>query len=131
MVVPSQPKLRAKSSGPQATEAGEPRPLKPLIILVSLSAAAIVAALVGLSPALWSGRSSASGAEAVSERLPTGTIAESDIEFCRRLTFDENGRVFQDAVPCDRANIRDARGQLVPAGTIRRLDAISKSFAGH
>lgn len=131
MVVPSQAKVRSKPSGTQATRGREPRQLKPLIIFVSLSAAVIVATLVGLSPALLSGRFSASVAEAVSEPLPTGTIAESDIEFCKRLRFDENGRVFRDAVPCDQGNVRDARGQPVPAGTIRRLDAISKSFAGH
>ncbi len=63
--------------------------------------------------------------------MPTGAIAESDIEFCKRLRFDDNGRAFQDVVPCDQSSIRDARGQPVPVGTIHRLDAISKSFSGH
>lgn len=63
--------------------------------------------------------------------MPTGTIAETDIEFCRRLRFNDDGRVFQDAVQCDQSGVRDARGQPVPVGTMRRLDAISKSFSNH
>lgn len=65
------------------------------------------------------------------EPVPTGTIPESDMEFCKRLKFDDSGRLFQDVVPCDQSGPRDARGQPVPVGTMRRLDAISKSFSGH
>jgi hypothetical protein len=62
--------------------------------------------------------------------LPTGTIAESDIPVCRRLTFGSKGQIVRDVVPCD-GSVRDARGQPVPVGTMQRLDAISKAFAGH
>jgi hypothetical protein len=67
----------------------------------------------------------------LSEPVPTGTIPENDAEFCKRLKFDDSGRVFQDVVPCDQSGPRDARGQPVPVGTMHRLDAISKSFGGH
>lgn len=66
--------------------------------------------------------------EAVPES--TGTVAESDTPLCRRLTFDNKGEVVRDVVPCD-GSVRGAHGQPVPIGTIQRLDAISKSFAGH
>lgn len=65
----------------------------------------------------------------VLEPLPTGTIAGNDREFCKRVRFDDSGRVFRDVVPCDGASAGDARGE--PVGTRRRLDAISKSFSGH
>lgn len=116
---------------PSKAKAGQPRRSKLWVTLVSLSTVAGVTALAGFSPAFFSGRSSAVVGDSASERLPTGTIAESDIEFCKRLRFDDNGRVFQDVVSCDQSSIRDARGQPVPVGTVRRLDAISKSFSGH
>jgi len=72
------------------------------------------------------------GGTAVAETPGLGQpIAEGDIEFCKRLRFDDHGRVFHDVVPCDQSSMRDARGQPVPVGTVRRLDAISKSFSGH
>jgi hypothetical protein len=90
------------------------------------------AALVGLSlVVLVPGGAPRTAAGSGSELAPTGTIAQSDQDFCRRLRFDDAGRVFQDVVPCDGAPARDAHGQPVPAGTMRRLDAISKSFSGH
>jgi hypothetical protein len=89
------------------------------------------AVLIALSHVLFSGRSSIAARDTASESVQTGTIAESDREFCKRLRFDETGRAFQDVVPCDGDTVRDARGQPVPQGTMHRLDAISKSFAGH
>ena len=47
------------------------------------------------------------------------------------MKFDnDNGRTIEQFKPCDNAGILDANGVPVPVGTIRRLDAISKSFSG-
>jgi hypothetical protein len=107
-----------------------PRQLKKSTILIALSTAVGVATLAFSAPVFLK-RAAVSGTESSSEPLPTGTIADGDREFCKRLRFDDDGRIFQDAVPCDQSSVRDARGQPVPVGTIRRLDAISKSFSGH
>lgn len=130
-MVPPKAKIRANPGVTPATgRGGRPRS-KPWIILVSIGIAAGVTALVGFSPALWPNGSSASVRESVSESLPTGTIADSgDVELCKRLRFNDDGRVLHDVVPCGQSSTRDARGQPVPAGTMRRLDAISKSFGG-
>ncbi len=96
------------------------------MIVVSLG----VAALAGFSPRLFSAGSSTTVTEAVPESLSTGAIAETGILACRRLTFDSKGQIVRDVVPCD-GSVRDARGQPVPVGTMQRLDAISKAFAGH
>ncbi len=100
------------------------------MIVVSFGVAGGVAALAGFSPRFFSAGSSTAVTEAVPESLPTGAIAETDIPVCRRLTFDGKGRIVRDVVPCD-GSVRDARGQPVPVGTMQRLDAISKAFAGH
>lgn len=129
-MVPSNPKLRVKSGAAQASRHGQQRRLT-WIILLSLSTVAGAAVLVGFLPALFSGRSSITATDSASESVPTGTIADSDREFCKRLTFDDSGRAFRDVVPCDGESTRDARGQPVAVGTMHRLDAISKSFSGH
>jgi hypothetical protein len=125
----SQANTGASSTAPAARRA-QPRRSKNWMIVLSLSIAGGAAALAGFSPWLFSQRSSATLREAASESLPTGTIAESDADVCKRLTFDDHGQVVRDVVPCD-GSVRDAHGQPVPAGTIQRLNAISKSFAGH
>lgn len=127
-MVPSNTKMRVKSGATQASRHGQQRRLT-WITLLSLSTVAGAAVLVGFLPALFSGRSSIAATDSAS--VPTGTIAESDREFCKRLTFDDSGRAFRDVVPCDGESTRDARGQPVAVGTMHRLDAISKSFSGH
>lgn len=121
---------RTKSGSAQAPSRGR-RARWSWIAIVSLGAIASAAVLVGLSTALFSDRSSIAVTGSASESVPTGAIAESDREFCKRLRFDDSGRAFQDVVPCDGGSSRDARDQPVPQGTMRRLDAISKSFSGH
>lgn len=101
------------------------------VILISVSTAVGMAALAYFSVPIFLQKPAITATGSSSDRLPTGTIAEGDIEFCKRLRFDDNGRAVQDVVPCDQSSIRDARGQPVPVGTIHRLDAISKSFSGH
>jgi hypothetical protein len=126
---PAQAKIRANSAAARAARRGRSRRSKNWMIVVSLGVAGGVAALAGFSPWLFSAGSSTTVSEAVPESLPTGTIAESDIPVCRRLTFDNKGQIVRDVVPCD-GSVRDARGQPVPVGTMQRLDAISKAFAG-
>lgn len=126
----SNTKLRVKPDSMQPPQRGQLRRLSWVIVL-SLSTAAGAAVLVGFSPALFSGRSSIRVTDSASESVPTGAIAESDREFCKRLRFDDSGRAVRDVVPCDGENSRDARGHPVAAGTMHRLDAISKSFSGH
>ncbi len=46
------------------------------------------------------------------------------------MKFDnDSGRPIGQFKPCDTADILDANGVPMPTGTIRRLDAISKSFS--
>jgi hypothetical protein len=105
--------------------------LRNWMIFVAFVAMGGVVALAGLLPALFSKGSSATAREPASDGTSTAAIAPSETRFCKRLRFDDIGRAFQDVVPCDGESARDARGQPVPVGTIRRLDAISKSFFGH
>jgi hypothetical protein len=130
MTNPSQLKIRAHRASAQAARRGQSRRSKNRIMLLSLGVVAGTAALMGFSPWLLWNRSSVMVTGAIPESFPTGTIAESDTPVCRRLTFDDKDQIVRDVVPCD-GSVRDARGQPVPLGTIQRLDAISKSFAGH
>lgn len=68
---------------------------------------------------------------AIADAARTGTIEISAMgDRCRRMKFDnDDGRVIENFKPCDNVSILDANGVQVPVGTIRRLDAISKSFS--
>jgi hypothetical protein len=127
---PSQLKVIANPAAARPTRRGESRRSTNWKIILSLSVALGLLALVGFAFGFISVRSSHAITEAAPEAMPTGTIAESDTPVCKRLTFDRNGQVVRDVVPCD-GSVRDARGQPVPIGTMERLNAISKSFAGH
>jgi hypothetical protein len=129
MTNPSQLKIHGHRASTQAARRGQSRRSKNRAMLLSLGIVAGTAALAGFSPWLLWNRSSVTVTGAVPDSFPTGTIAENDTPVCRRLTFDDKGQVVRDVVPCD-GSVRDARGQPVPIGTIQRLDAISKSFAG-
>jgi hypothetical protein len=55
----------------------------------------------------------------------------SDRDGCSQETFDnQTGRMNRSQQPCE-ATVYDSHGAPIPVGTIHRLDAISKSFAGH
>ena len=61
-------------------------------------------------------------------------VMAADGDRCKQLKFDnDTGRIDQDATPCDNNNkvIFDKTGAPVPVGTVRRLDAISRSFLAH
>jgi hypothetical protein len=64
--------------------------------------------------------------------LRTAKITKaSDGNGCSQEIFDnQTGRMNRSQQPCE-ATVYDSRGAPVPVGTIHRLEAISKSFAGH
>ena len=48
---------------------------------------------------------------------------------CRDLIFNnDTGKMAETVKPCEASVVQDAKGIPVPVGTVRRLDAISKSF---
>jgi hypothetical protein len=57
---------------------------------------------------------------------------QTDNERCELVKFDNySGRTIENNRHCETtAIVRDARGVPVPAGTVHRLDSISKSFLG-
>ena len=58
-------------------------------------------------------------------------VLQTDDQRCQRMTFDNStGRALDAFKPCENLERRDASGVPVPMGTMHRLDAISKSFAG-
>jgi hypothetical protein len=64
--------------------------------------------------------------------LRTAKITKnSDRDGCSQEIFDnQTGRMNRSSQPCE-ATVYDSHGAPVPVGTIHRLEAISKSFAGH
>lgn len=57
-------------------------------------------------------------------------LVEIDPARCRQFVFDnDSGRILPSSAPCEQ-NATDAHGNPVPTGTVRRLDAISRSFSG-
>lgn len=86
-----------------------------------------------MSPKSVTATNSPPAATAMPERdIRTARITRnSDGNGCSQQIFDnQSGRMFQSQKPCDMTEY-DANGVPVPAGTIHRLDAISKSFPGH
>jgi len=66
-------------------------------------------------------------------RAHTGTIVlQRDNGRCEQRRFDnDTGKIVDMAsAPCDDQAIKDAHGVLVPQGTVRRLDTISRAFSG-
>jgi len=71
---------------------------------------------------------STAGVDAETDR--TGKIVmQASSGQCKKMKFDnQNGAVTEDSSPCDDKLVFDSHGVPVPQGTVRRLDAISKSF---
>jgi hypothetical protein len=63
-------------------------------------------------------------------RMRTATIVLEPIaNRCRQVIFDnDTGRSVEINKPCEKTVILDDNGVPIPHGTVRRLDAISKSF---
>jgi hypothetical protein len=74
----------------------------------------------------------ADGRSANLQDVTVGAIVlQTDDQRCQRMTFDNStGRALDAFKPCEKPELLDANGVPVPTGTMHRLDAISKSFAG-
>lgn len=59
-------------------------------------------------------------------------VVETDLDHCRQFTFDnDTGEIFGgDIRPCEGEGDPSASNMPKPIGTMRRLDAISRSFLG-
>jgi hypothetical protein len=56
-------------------------------------------------------------------------LVETTPGHCRQFTFDnDSGRILPGPASCEQGTV-DAQGHPVPAGTMSRIDAISKSFS--
>jgi hypothetical protein len=64
--------------------------------------------------------------------MGVGSISQqTDKGRCELVKFDNySGRTIEYSKHCETNVVRDAQGIPVPAGTVRRLDSISKSFLG-
>jgi len=64
--------------------------------------------------------------------MGVGSISQqTDKGRCELVKFDNySGRTIELSKRCEANVVRDAHGIPVPAGTVRRLDSISKSFLG-
>jgi hypothetical protein len=132
---------RAASS---ATAPARPRPalprkqerrrgLIPSACVLLVGGAIAVVVLATMSPKSVTATNPTPVTAAIPERdLRTARITtNSDGNGCSQQIFDnQSGRMFRSQKPCDTTEY-DASGVPVPAGTIHRLDAISKSFPGH
>lgn len=67
---------------------------------------------------------------AIGEARPrtAAIVLQGDLGRCQQFTFDnDTGQISGDGRPCDPGVNPNAPG---PVGTVRRIDAISKSFSG-
>ena len=101
-----------------------------MLLAAALTAVVVVAAE---SP-IWvhASKSPQTAAAIPDSDLRTAKITKSsDGAECWQTIFDnQTGRMTRSRQPCE-ATAYDGNGTPVPAGTIHRLDAISKSFSGH
>ncbi len=66
---------------------------------------------------------------AARSQIGTITLDPGSASNCRKMIFDnQTGRVTETNTPCEQV-VRDETGAPKPVGTLRRLDAISKSFS--
>ena len=58
-------------------------------------------------------------------------LMETESGHCRQFTFDnDSGQILPSGELCEPEVSTDAHGDPMPIGTMKRLDAISKSFSG-
>jgi hypothetical protein len=106
------------------------------VVAASISVVAVLACLTALT-SLWFGYSHSASSEpvALASNGPsqhTGTIIVHESgDHCKEIKFDnDTGKTLERQVRCDGQNVLDSQGVPAPAGTIHRLDAISRSFFG-
>jgi hypothetical protein len=107
------------------------------VLVICLSAMAGVGLLAGLASSIQWHAVPAPVQEATSANVvmpQTGTVVvQSDTMRCEVAKFDnQTGQAVEGFKPsCSNAVVLDSHGVPVPAGTMRRLDSISKSFSGN
>jgi hypothetical protein len=73
---------------------------------------------------------SANGAGATTGKTASIVVRRS-AKLCEHKTFDnQTGRISDADTPCPQDVVLDANGIPVPTGTVRTLNAISKTFGG-
>jgi hypothetical protein len=101
-----------------------------LFVLVASGAALVFAVTTDISKAFRSRAASQEQATASDATARLGNIIiQHGAGRCGQMIFDnKSGRIVDASGPCKKETILDERGMPRPEGTIRRLDAISKSF---
>ncbi len=97
--------------------------------------AGIAVALAAMYGHSWISASSdgqADGRSVDLQDMAVGAVVlQMDDKRCQRMIFDNHtGRQLDTFKPCEKSELSDANGVPLPMGTVHRLDAISKSFAG-
>jgi hypothetical protein len=132
---PTEP-IGARHSRPQSSTRRKQDRRRALIIscgMLLVGAVAIVGMVTVKTPKAMQVSSSPVTAQGGPDGdLRTAKITKaSDGNGCSQEIFDnQTGRMNRSQQPCE-ATAYDSHGAPVPVGTIHRLDAISKSFAGH
>jgi hypothetical protein len=100
-------------------------------LLLSVCVIGIIAALAFRHPSSGLFSHVLPEAQTEEQSLQRGEIiVEINPGHCKQFTFDnDSGRILPGPESCEQEYL-DAQGHPVPAGTMRRIDAISKSFSG-
>jgi hypothetical protein len=106
-----------------------------LIVCIALTATLGLGLLLATKrdlPALLLARASPEGAVTATPGIEARTasiVLEPQGGRCRDLVFNnDTGEIAERARPCEVSVAVDDKGVPLPVGTLRRLDAISKSF---
>lgn len=100
-------------------------------LLLSVGVTGIIAAFAFSQPSSGLFSHVLSEAQTGEQSLQKGEIVvEINPGHCKQFTFDnDSGRILPGPESCEHEYF-DSQGHPVPAGTMRRMDAISKSFSG-
>jgi hypothetical protein len=103
------------------------------LVVLFLPVALVISSLLFL-PQFRSSKAtdeSANGAGAANGKTASIVLRRS-AKLCEHKTFDnQTGRISNADTPCPQDVMLDADGIPVPTGTVRTLNAISKTFGGH
>lgn len=102
------------------------------LVVLFLPVALVISSLL-LLPQFRSSKAtdaSAKGAGAATDKTASLVMRRS-AKLCEHKTFDnQTGRISDADTPCTPDVVLDANGIPVPTGTVRTLNAISKTFSG-
>jgi hypothetical protein len=98
--------------------------------IVAFAMTGNIAAMPWIVESLFDAQSAAETQSSAESRSGT-VVVEKDNDQCELMKFDnDTGHTTDGSGSCKSFVTLDAHGEPVPIGTIRRLDAISKSFSG-